>query len=90
MSEIGALLLERKTRQGHTGAFEPMLAGDPFADVMNTIPKCVVSTTLATTYVRRNATLIKRNVIAEVCALKAQDGKQIIIDGTSTLLRRLA
>jgi dihydrofolate reductase len=34
--------------------------------------------------------LIKRNVIEEVRALKAQDGKQIVIDGSSVLVHTLA
>ena len=48
MSQSDALLLGRKTWQIHGGAFEPMPAGDPFGDLMNTIPKYVVSTTLTT------------------------------------------
>ena len=48
MAEADALLLGRKTWQIHGGAFEPMPAGDPFGDVMNGIPKYVVSTTLDT------------------------------------------
>src|SRR6202048_2100745 len=38
MSQSDALLLGRKTWQIHGGAFEPMPAGDPFGDVMNTMP----------------------------------------------------
>src|SRR6266704_2234878 len=39
MSQSDALLLGRRTWQNHGGAFEPMPAGDPFGDVMNTMPK---------------------------------------------------
>jgi dihydrofolate reductase len=45
MSETDALLLGRKTWHIHGGAFEPMAEGDPFGDVMNTLPKYVVSST---------------------------------------------
>ena len=37
MSHSDALLLGRKTWQIHGGAFEPMAAGDPFGDVMNSM-----------------------------------------------------
>jgi dihydrofolate reductase len=90
MSESDALLLGRKTWQGHGGAFEPMAAGDPFGDVMNTIPKYVVSTTLTTAAAWRNSTLITGNVVEEVRALKAQPGKSIYIDGSSVLVQTLA
>ncbi|MBK9713184.1 MAG: dihydrofolate reductase [Kouleothrix sp.] len=90
MSETGALLLGRKTWQGHAGAFEPMAEGDPFGDVMNTMPKYVVSTTLTGASAWRNSTLIKSNVVEEVRALKAQDGKNIAIDGSSVLVHTLA
>src|SRR6266571_5671221 len=63
------LLLGRKTWQIHGGAFEPMPAGDPFGDVMNTVPKYVVSTSLKTASAWRNSTLISgNNVVEEVRA----------------------
>jgi dihydrofolate reductase len=90
MSETDALLLGRKTWQIHGGAFEPMAEGDPFGDVMNAMPKYVVSTTLTTASAWRNSTLINRNVVEEVRALKAQSGKNITIDGSSVLVHTLA
>jgi dihydrofolate reductase len=90
MSQTGALLLGRKTWQGHASAFEPMPEGDPFGDLMNTIPKYVVSSTLTNTSAWRNSTQIKANVVEEVRALKAQPGKNIGIDGSSVLVHTLA
>jgi len=90
MSESDALLLGRKTWQIHGGAFEPMPAGDSFGDVMNAVPKYVVSTTLTTASAWRNSTVISRNVVEEVRALKAQSGKNILIDGSSVLVHTLA
>ena len=90
ISESDALLLGRKTWQIHGGAFEPMPVGDPFGDVMNTISKYVVSTTLTTASAWRNSTLIKDNVVEQVRALKAQSGKNILIDGSSVLVHTLA
>ena len=89
MSQGDALLLGRKTWQIHGGAFEPMPAGDPFGDVMNTMPKYVVSTTLTTASAWRNSTLISSNVVEEVRTLKAQPGKNIAIDGSSVLVHTL-
>ena len=90
MSEGDALLLGRKTWQIHGGAFEPMAEGDPFGDVMNGMPKYVVSTTLASAAAWRNSTLIRGDVVEEVRALKAQPGKNILIDGSSILVHTLA
>jgi dihydrofolate reductase len=90
MRETGAFLLGRKTWQIHGGAFEPMAEGDPFGDVLNAMPKYVVSTTLTTTSAWRNSTLIQSNVVEEVRALKEQSGKNIAIDGSSVLVHTLA
>jgi dihydrofolate reductase len=90
MSQTDALLLGRKTWQIHGGAFEPMLEGDVFGDVMNNMPKFVVSTTLTTASAWRNSTLIRSNVVEEVRALKEQSGKDIAIDGSSVLIHTLA
>ena len=90
MSEGDALLLGRKTWQIHGGAFEPMADGDPNDAGMNAMPKYVVSTTLTTAAAWRNSTLITGNVVEAVRALKAQPGKNILIDGSSVLVHTLA
>jgi dihydrofolate reductase len=90
MGEADALLLGRKTWQIHGGAFEPMPAGDAFGDLMNSMPKYVVSTTLTSASAWRNSTLISGDVVEQVRALKAQPGKNIVIDGSSRLIHTLA
>lgn len=90
ISETDAFLLGRKTWQIHGGAFEPMGEGDPFGDVMNGMPKYVVSTTLTDASAWRNSTLINRDVAEAVRALKAQPGKNIMLDGSSVLAHTLA
>jgi dihydrofolate reductase len=50
----------------------------------------VVSTTLPDASAWRNSTLISRNVVEEVRALKARSGKNITIDGSSMLVHSLA
>ena len=90
MQHTDALLLGRKTWQIHGGAFEPMPAGDPFGDLMNSMPKYVVSTTLTSALAWRNSTLIRGDVVEEVRALKAKPGLNIGIDGSSVLVHTLA
>ena len=91
MSESDTFLLGRKTWQIHGGAFEPMEPGDPFGDVMNGMPKYVVSNTLTSADAWRNSTLISgSDVVEQVRALKAQPGKNIVIDGSSVLIHTLA
>jgi dihydrofolate reductase len=90
MRESDALLLGRKTWQIHGGAFEPMAPGDPFGDVMNAVPKYVVSSTLSDASAWRNSTLITDDVVEQVRALKEQPGKNILMDGSSVLIHTLA
>ncbi len=90
MAQADALLLGRKTWQIHGGAFEPMAAGDPFGNVMNSIRKYVVSTTLKSASAWRNSTLISGKVVDAVRELKQQPGKNILVDGSSVLIHTLA
>ena len=89
MSGCGAFLLGRKTWQGHGAAFEPMEDGNPFGDVMNGMPKYVVSNTLTDTSAWRNSNLISGDVIEQIRALKAQQEKDIYTDGSSILVQTL-
>jgi dihydrofolate reductase len=89
MSEADALLLGRKTWEGHGAAFNPMPDDDPFGGAMNKVKKYVVSTTLTSTDLWRNSTIISGNVVEEVRKLKQQDGKNILLDGSSVLAHTL-
>lgn len=90
INQSDALLLGRKTWQGHAGAFEPAPAGDPFAGLLNSLRKYVVSTTLKSADAWRNSTIISKNVVDEVRKLKEQPGKDIYVDGSSVLVHTLA
>ena len=88
MRDVDALLLGRRTYVTHAAAFEPMPAGDPFGDLMNTPRKYVVSKTLdKPTW--RDTTIIRENVIEFVRRLKNQPGKDIFTDGSSQLVHAL-
>ena len=88
MKDVDAFLLGRRTYVTHADAFEPMPAGDPFGDLMNTPAKYVVSKTLEKPR-WRNTTIIRDDVVAAVRALKARPGKNILTDGSSQLLHTL-
>jgi dihydrofolate reductase len=90
MAQADTMLLGRKTWQIHGEAFEPMPAGDPFADLLNGAHKVVVSTTLESAAAWRNSTLIRRDVVEEVRKLKEGPGKNILMDGSSVLVHTLA
>ena len=89
MTQADTFLLGRKTWQEHGAAFDPMPEGDPFGDVMKAKKKYVVTTTLKSAELWRNSTIISRNVVEEVRKLKAQDGQNIILDGSSVLVHTL-
>ena len=88
MQDVDAFLLGRRTYVTHAEAFEPMTAGDPFGDLMNTPAKYVVSKTL-TNPIWRNTTIIRDDVVGAVRALKAGPGKTIVTDGSSQLVHTL-
>ena len=89
-AKADALLLGRRTWQEHGEAFEAGAGKDEFADTMNAIPKYVVSTTLSDASMWRNSTLIGGDdVVGAVRALKAQDGGDILLDGSSVLAHTL-
>jgi len=88
MQDVDAFLLGRRTYVTHAEAFEPMPAGDPFGDLMNTPAKYVVSKTL-TKPIWRNTTIIRDDVVGAVRALKAGPGKTIVTDGSSQLVQAL-
>jgi len=88
MKDVDAILLGRRTYVTHAAAFEPMLPGDPFGDLMNAPKKYVVSRTLKDPK-WRNTTIIRENAMDEVRKLKAGPGKNIVTDGSSQLVHAL-
>src|SRR5438132_9964688 len=88
MQDCDALLLGRRTYVTHAEAFEPMPAGDPFGDMMNSPKKYVVSKTLEKP-VWRNTTIIRDGVVESIRRLKAAPGKNILTDGSHQLVHTL-
>jgi dihydrofolate reductase len=81
------LLLGRITYQGFANAW-PERSGDPFSDKMNTMAKYVVSATLVNP-TWHNTTVIGRDLVTAVQALKAQDGGDLLVAGSATLVHGL-
>jgi dihydrofolate reductase len=83
-----ALLLGRKTYEGFAAAWPTVTDEVGFAEKMNTMPKYVVSTTLADPE-WNNSTVIKGDVAAEIARLKEQAGGDILVAGSGQLVEML-
>jgi dihydrofolate reductase len=85
--EAESHLLGRVTYESFASAW-PAREG-PFAEKMNTMPKHVVSSTLAEPLEWNNSTVIRGDVAGEVKRLKQQDGGPILVAGSATLVHTL-
>jgi dihydrofolate reductase len=90
MNNADALLFGRRTWEKMAAAW-PQRAGDPYADQMNAIKKYVVSRTLTEKDLTwNNTTLIPGDrALAEIAALREQDGGDVIIWGSASLVTTL-
>ena len=86
-SASDALLLGRVTYQGFAAAWPE--SKDEGADYFNSVRKYVVSKTLEEPLEWNNSTLIKNNIVEEITNLKQQDGKDITVHGSATLVQTL-
>jgi dihydrofolate reductase len=86
-SASDALLLGRVTYQGFAAAWPE--SKDEGADYFNSARKHVVSKTLEEPLEWNNSTLIKDNIVEEITDLKQQDGKDITVHGSATLVQTL-
>lgn len=83
-----ALLLGRVTYEGFAEAWPQRTDDDPGASYFNGTRKYVVSTTLDTVE-WNNSVLIKDNIVEEITSLKQQDGPDMVVHGSATLIRTL-
>src|SRR3954462_8528786 len=86
MRTAAAVLFGRRTWQGMAAAW-PERAGDPYADQMNAIKKYVVSRSLtADDLTWNNTTLLPGDrAVAEIAALRSQDGGDLLVWGSASL-----
>jgi dihydrofolate reductase len=84
------ILLGRVTYE-EWAPFWPTSTDEPYASHINKVPKFVVSTTLDEVEWGKwdNVTLIKDNLAEEIARLKRQDGKNIGVSGSPTLVQSL-
>jgi dihydrofolate reductase len=90
LAQTGGLLLGRKTYEIFAAYWPNQAAGDPFADIMNKVPKHVASTTLQEPLTWNNSTLIQGDVAAGVAELKRQTGDDLTVIGSGNLVQTLA
>jgi len=84
-----AMLLGRVTYEGFASAWPGMKDDVGFADKMNGMPKYVVSRTLEKAD-WNNSTILSGDVATEVAALREQDGGDILVAGSASLVGALA
>lgn len=84
--QAGALLLGRVTYQAFAAAWPGRT--DPGADFMNSVPKHVATTTLGELTWQHSRLLLGHTAEA-VRALKAQDGGDLLVYGSATLVATL-
>jgi dihydrofolate reductase len=82
------LVLGRNTYDGFAAAWPAYEDEDGFADRMNGMPKYVVSTTL-TDPAWNNTSVIQGDVVAALNDLKAQEGQDLMIAGSVSLINSL-
>jgi dihydrofolate reductase len=89
MTTVQALLFGRRTWQVMAAAW-PERAGDPYADQMNSLKKYVASRTLTEDDLTWNTTLLSPDdAVADIAALRNQDGGDLSIWGSASLVRTL-
>ncbi len=89
MNSAEALLFGRRTWEGMAAAW-PERAGDPYADQMNAIKKYVASRTLTKDDMTWNSTLLSADTaVADIAALRGQDGGDLVIWGSASLVTSL-
>lgn len=81
-------LLGRTTYEMLWLGWSTQTTGDGPGPILNRMKKYVVSTTLQTAPWKESS-IIRENVVEEISKLKQQPGKDIIIDGSATLVHSL-
>lgn len=89
METTDALLFGRRTWSGMANAW-PDRAGDPYADLMNSLPKFVASRSLTDADMTWNSTLLPGDRTLEAIGeLRSQEGRDVVVWGSAMLVRDL-
>jgi dihydrofolate reductase len=84
----GSVLLGRRTYDGFAAVWPTIDDEAGFARQINTMPKYVVSTTLETAE-WNNSTIIDKDVVERIQALKSEPGGDMLVYGSAMLLHTL-
>ncbi len=84
-----SLLLGRVTYEGFAAAW-PSMDGDDFGKRMNSIPKYVVSSTLADDQATwGDTTVVRGDAVAEIGSLRSAPGGNLLVEGSAQLVHSL-
>ena len=83
------LLLGRKTYEIFASYWPTQSDDNPFAKILNGLPKYVASTTLAEPLAWQNSTLLQGDVAKAVAELKEDEGGNIVVLGSGGLVQTL-
>jgi dihydrofolate reductase len=87
LRDAESMLLGRVTYEGFAEAWPPR--DGEIADLLNSMPKHVVSSTLTTPLAWSNSTLLGGDLLTSITGLKHGDGGPILVHGSLTLVRGL-
>jgi dihydrofolate reductase len=89
MAQTGAFLLGRTTYEIFASYWPTQADDDPFAKILNGLPKYVASTTLGEPLAWQNSTLLQGDVAKAVAELKEGEGGNIVVLGSGGLVQTL-
>jgi dihydrofolate reductase len=89
MIQTGAFLFGRKTYEIFASYWPTQPDDNPFAKILNGLPKYVASTTLASPWAWQNSTLLQGDVAKAVAELKEGEGGNIVVLGSGGLVQTL-
>ena len=89
MTQTGAFLLGRKTYDIFAAYWPTQSDDNPFAKILNGLPKYVASTTLSEPLAWQGSTLLQGDVAKAVAELKEGDGGNIVVLGSGGLVQTL-
>lgn len=89
MSRPGDMLFGRRTWEDFITAWAHREDGNPFTTHMNALTKYVASTTLEAADAWQNSVLLPGDATQMVAELKAQEGNDLAIVGSASLVRSL-
>jgi dihydrofolate reductase len=89
MAQTGAFLLGRRTYEIFASYWPTQSDDDPFAKIVNGLPKYVASTTLGEPLAWQNSTLLQGDVAKAVAELKEGEGGNVVVLGSGGLVQTL-